>query len=75
MCGPREASSSASFTVNGMGNGYSGNGQSRLILGPTFKDAPASDGCMWHNFGADSDPQNAANNWVQAENKGYFYLR
>ncbi len=63
---------SFSFTVNDMANGYGGNGQNRLVLGPTAK--PGGDK-IWHNFGADSNVQNAANNWAQVAAVGDIYMR
>jgi hypothetical protein len=63
---------SFSFTVNGMGDGYSGNGQHRLILGPT---ATPNGDKHWHNFGADSNTRNAANEWEGAANVGFLYMR
>ena len=63
---------SFSFTVSGMNSGYSSNGDKRLILGPT---ATPNGDKFWHNFGADSNPQNAANNWSGALAVGMLYLR
>ncbi|MSP91707.1 MAG: hypothetical protein EXR79_07870 [Myxococcales bacterium] len=63
---------SFSFTVNGMQNGYGGTGQNRLILGPTA--APGGNK-YWHNFGADSNARNAANDWSGGQAQGYLYMR
>jgi cysteine-rich repeat protein len=62
-----------SFTSGALDNGYSGNMDRRITLGPTFQDG--TPGCTWHNFGADSNPENLANTWRAAENIGDMYLR
>lgn len=63
-----------SFTVNGLNSGYSGNSSSRLILGVTAQQG-SSTGNFWHNFGADTNPQNSANVWTGVANVGDLYLR
>ena len=65
-------STSFSFTVNGLSNGYSGNGDRRLLLGPM---ANTSSGYTWHNFGANSNSQNINNNWSTGTNIGDFFMR
>ena len=63
---------SFSFTVGGMNNGYGGAGEKRLILGPTAKPGGNK---FWHNFGADSNSQNASNNWSSGSAVGMLYMR
>jgi len=63
---------SFSFTVGGLGTGYSSNADRRLILGPT---ATPSGNKQWHNFGADSNAHNLANDWVAGFAVGYVYMR
>ena len=63
---------SFSFTINNVGNGYGGNTESRLILGPT---ATPTGNKQWHNFGANSNSKNIANAWEAGLNAGYLYLR
>ncbi len=67
--------SAFAFTVGNLNNGYSGNSDRRLILGPTFRPGTTSM-CTWHNFGADSNERNVTNGWsVSTQNRGSFYLR
>ncbi len=63
---------SFSFTVGGLNTGYGGASDKRLILGPTAK--PGGDK-FWHNFGADGNSKNNANEWVGGLAIGYVYMR
>ncbi len=63
---------SFSFTVNGLSNGYSGNANRRLVLGPT---ATPTGSKYWHNFGADTNSKNNGNNWNGGTNIGDLYMR
>jgi len=62
-----------SFTRGLLNNGYSGNANRRVILGPSF--APGTNGCTWHNFGAETNARNIANTWRLTENIGDMFLR
>ncbi|MBM4345740.1 MAG: hypothetical protein FJ100_20390 [Deltaproteobacteria bacterium] len=63
---------SFSFTVGGVNTGYGGVSDKRLILGPTAK--PGGDK-YWHNFGADGNSKNNANEWVGGLAVGFVYMR
>ena len=63
---------SFSFTTQNMPSGYSGNADKRLILGPTSQPAGNK---QWHNFGADTNAHNVANDWVSGLAVGYLSMR
>jgi len=63
---------SFSFTINNLNTGYWGNASKRLILGPTTSSTGNK---PWHNFGADSNSKNIANDWTSGMNIGYLYMR
>ncbi len=62
-----------SFTRGNLNNGYSGNANRRVILGPTF--APGTNSCTWHIFGAETNARNIANTWRATQNVGDMFLR
>jgi len=63
---------SFSFTTGGMASGYSGNQDKRLILGPTSQPVGNK---QWHNFGANTNAHNLANDWAGGMAIGYLSMR
>ena len=62
-----------SFTHSTLDNGYSGNYNRRITLGPTF--LAGTQNCSWYSFGAETNATNIAGSWQTLENVGDLYLR